>query len=219
MISPFRYDVVAQLELFELIADHSELVDDLPALAGLAHHTAYGAWFDETFVVQPGQEATSDGERERALEEAVRHSVNLYRGAQQRGVRFRPVSVRLVPAGSAIDGRRLAEDRWVALDSAPRLALMHLSGTRVLARDEYVVRLPGAGDAAPCLAPAERLDPVNFVQFLARGLVVADRRHLVRSWADLIDQLAHPANRDALETWPEARWRSTALPGGYDVES
>ena len=215
LISPYRYDVLAHLELFELIARRGGEGDDVATLSALARHTAYGAWFDDSFDSEPGLGAGAaggEGERERAFEQAVLHAVDLVRSAEVRGVHFRPVSVALVPAGVALAGRRLAEDRWMALDSAPRLALLHLAGTRVLARHEYVIRPLSAADAVVSLAPAVRLDPVNFVQFLAGGLVDPARRHLVRSWDDLLDQLADPDNRDALESWPEARWRSTSAP-------
>ncbi|WP_372728610.1 flippase [Nocardioides sp.] len=222
LISPFRYDVLARLELFELIASHRHLLDrDLPALVALARRTAYGVWFDAVLVEVLGLQQAGERERDRAFDQTVRRSVQLFRSVEKHGFHaHHPVSVAFVPAGVPVAGRRLAEDRWVPVDGCHRLALIYLSGRRQLESHEYVIDpLEECRYHTARLARTQRLDRVAFLQFLARGLVDPERRHRVGSWPDLLDQLANPANREALESWPEAQWLAESSgPDWYEVE-
>jgi hypothetical protein len=207
LISPWRYDVLARMDVFRLIRDHPVPVEeDLPRFLARVRSSRYRTWFDHVLVEVLGLQGAAPAVRERVFEQVVVRAVQLYRSVEARGFdRRQPVTVAPVPAGTEVGGRSLAEDRWVPLDGCHRLALMYLNGKRHLESTEYAVDpLDVRRYHTERMARAERLARADLVGFFARGLAVDGARP--RSWEELVQALRNPENREPLERWPEAAW-------------
>jgi O-antigen/teichoic acid export membrane protein len=207
LISPFRMDVLARAELFVLARSQADLRrNNFDLFVARARTGLYGAWFDAVLVGQGHLRHSSPDELERTFRLIVLASLQVMDRHDRLGrSSLGPVSITRVPAGEPVGGWTLAEDRWVLLDGGHRIALAILDGERLLGPSEYVVdalerpRCNTAVLLAACKVSAE-----SAVSFLARGLVAEADRGYVSRWADLLDRLMLPANRDEMLTWPEA---------------
>ncbi|WP_435745239.1 oligosaccharide flippase family protein [Nocardioides sp. SYSU DS0663] len=223
LISPFRYDVLARVDIFRLIRDHPVPVErDFPAFLELANASRYRLWFDEVLSDVLALRGAPPSVRDKVFEQMVMRGVQLYRSVERHGFdRRHPVTVALVPAGVSVGGRALAEDRWIPMDGCHRLALMYLSGRRCIESSDYVIDpLDQRLYHTARMARAERLAREELLGFFAAGLAEPDAgAPPIGSWEELLDRLRNPANRDPLEAWPEAAWLSRGSGEGQDAES
>jgi O-antigen/teichoic acid export membrane protein len=204
LVSPFRIDVLARLELFELARRHPDLRrDDPDAFVALARAGLYGAWYDEILTVRG--HARGDWQ----FHQIVTSSLLLLE-RHDRGVDTGRVSVVRLAAGTDLDGWRLSEDRWVLADGGHRVALALLDGRRTLAPDQHVVvdSLP-PNNTAPFLR-AGVLPPDEVVRFLARGLTDLSPDRAPTTWTALLAALRVPADADLLRAWPHVEPLRTA---------
>ena len=172
LISPFRLDVLARAELFRLARAHQEMRRDrLPDFVALVRNSRYGEWFDQVLVAR-GYASGTARTRERMFRSIVVASLQLMDRHDRLGREaLGKVTVTRVPAGTALGGWALGEDRWVLLDGGHRVALALLAGETALGPDDYVVE----SDVAPPNNTASFLDAgrttsAEALAFLARGL-------------------------------------------------
>ncbi len=208
LISPFRLDVLARAELFRLARAHQEMRRDrLPDFVALVRNSRYGEWFDQVLVAR-GYASGTARTRERMFRSIVVASLQLMDRHDRLGREaLGKVTVTRVPAGTPLGGWALGEDRWVLLDGGHRVALALLAGETALGPDDYVVE----SDVRPPNNTASFLDAgrttsAEALAFLARGLLGAGDRAHATTWEGLLDHLAEPANRAALQGWPHAAW-------------
>lgn len=144
VVAPFRLDVLARQEVFVLIRGHRELARRDPvAFSALVRPGRYGAWFDRV-VVGRGHVTGSEPERERVFVDIVTSCVTLLERFERGGLgELGKVTVTRVAAGAELEGWSCAEDRWVLLDGAHRIALTMLDGRGRLEPDDYLI-VPGA---------------------------------------------------------------------------
>ncbi len=212
LISPFRGDVLARMELFRTAREHAQLRDrDFSAFVDLLRGGAYGAWFEEILVGRRGVGGSTEESRQRTFVSIVESSLQVLDRFERSGAAsFDPVTVTRVAAGTAVEGWTLGEDRWVLLDGGHRVALMLLDGETTLPGSAYVEVDGVPPNNTAVLLRAGRLEPAATIGFLATGLV--ERPGEVRSWEDLLARVS-PADREQLERWPDAALLDSARAG------
>ena len=210
LISPHRSDILARKALFDLIAEHREIVDT-EEFFELAAQSLYGVWFRTIVVPGLGLGGVPEHDQRIMFRQAVSRAAHLLASFEATGFDTQhPITVARIPAGKEVSGRSLAEDRWVPVDGCHRLALLVRSGLSHIPVDHYVVdpdgdRRHNSARMSEALGQTES----EVVEFLARGLCRPGV--LVRTWAELLDALELPENRPHLERWPEAQFYSGAV--------
>jgi O-antigen/teichoic acid export membrane protein len=203
LISPHRSDILARKAVFDLAAEHRDILDT-DEFFDLAGRSLYGAWFRKIVVPGLGLAGVSEQDQEVLFRQAVSRAAHLFVSFEANGFDTQhPITVARVPAGTKISGRSLAEDRWVPVDGCHRLALLVRSGLTHIPVDHYVIdpdgdRRHNTARMSEALGHTES----EVVEFLARGLCGPGSS--VTTWAELLDALELPANRSHLEEWPEA---------------
>lgn len=140
LISPFRADVLARLDLFYAARDHQDLYRDKPdAFIDLAWAGPYGGWFREVVVARGHLSDTSPAALRRTFHAIVVDAMRISERYYQSGRSVGAVTITRLPAGVDLDGWYLEEDRWVLLDGGHRVALALFDGRDTLSPDEYVV--------------------------------------------------------------------------------
>ncbi|WP_158282908.1 flippase [Nocardioides silvaticus] len=215
LLSPHRADILARMSIFDLAADHRDILDT-EEFFELATRSPYGVWFRTIVVPGLGLAGVSEQEQDTLFRQAVSRATHLFESFEARGFdNQHPITVARVPADTLVGGRSLAEDRWVPVDGNHRLALLVRSGQSHIEVDQYVVDPDGdRRHNTATMRDALGQSEAEAVAFLARGLCPPGR--VVTTWSELLDELALPANRAHLEQWPEARlWPSdAAVPAG-----
>ena len=203
LISPHRSDILARKAVFDLAAEHRDLLDT-EEFFELASQSLYGTWFRKIVVPGLGLAGVSEQEQVTLFRQAVSRAAHLYASFEANGFDTQhPITVARIPAGTKISGRSLAEDRWVPVDGCHRLALLVRSGLSHIPVDHYVIDPDGeCRHNTARMSEALGLSEGEVVAFLARGLCRAGST--VTTWAELLDALDLPANRSHLEEWPEA---------------
>ncbi len=210
LISPHRSDILARKAVFDLIAEHREIVDT-EEFFKLASQSHYGIWFRAIVIPGLGLADAPEHEQQTLFRQAVSRATHLFASFEADGFNTQhPVTVARIPAGTKISGRSLAEDRWVPVDGNHRLALLVRSGLSHIPVDHYVIdpdgdRRHNTARMSEALGHSES----EVVGFLARGLCRPGS--VVTTWAELLEALALPANRAHLEEWPEAEAYSPAV--------
>lgn len=215
LLSPHRSDILARKAVFDLAAEHRDILDT-DEFFELARESLYGVWFRTIVVPGLGLAGVSEQEQDTLFRQAVSRACHLFESFDANGFdNQHPITVARVPAGTEIAGRSLAEDRWVPVDGNHRLALLVRSGQSHIETDQYVVDPDGdRRHNTALMRDALGQTEAEAVAFLARGLCRPDSRPT--TWAELLDALALPANREHLERWPEAElWGSG--PGRADL--
>jgi hypothetical protein len=215
LVSPFRYDVWARHALFEYADANRDLRrEDFPAFVRGARQTQYGRWFDVIMIRHLGLEGTSPRLQDRTFEQSIIRGLTLLDSYDRAGFDARfPISVTRLPAAVELEHRSLAEERWLTVDGNHRLALLLRAGRTILEPHEYRIDTTTAPrNNTPAMSEASVLSEADLCSFYAQGLVGPERRDEVRTWDDLLESLANPANREHLERWPEhARYSRTVL--------
>lgn len=203
LISPHRADILARAALFDLASRHRDILDT-EEFYELASESPYGLWFRAIVVPGLGLEGAPEHDQRSMFRQAVARATHLLASFEANGFDTQhPITVARIPAGVEVGGRALAEDRWVPVDGCHRLALLVRSGQSHIEVDQYVV--DPDGDRRHNTALMSQVlghDESEAVAFLARGLCTPGST--VTTWAELLDALALPANREHLERWPEA---------------
>lgn len=205
LVSPFRSDILARMELFRLAREFPELrADDFESFLDRAYEGAYGDWFEEILVRRNGVGGASAASQRSIFRAIVSASLQLLDRYDALGPdSFGPVTVTRVKAGTDLGGWSLGRDRYVLLDGGHRVSLSMLGGREVLPSAAYVVLegvLPPNNTAR--MIEAGRLSPQDAVSFLALGLVQPEDRDKVRTWEDLL-ALVDPADRESMSQWSE----------------
>jgi O-antigen/teichoic acid export membrane protein len=210
LISPHRSDILARIAIFDLAAEHRDILDT-EEFFDLASQSPYGVWFRTIVVPGLGLAGVPEEEQVALFRQAVSRATHLFASFEATGFNTQhPITVTKVPAGAEIAGRSLAEDRWLPVDGNHRLALLVRSGQSHIATDQYVIdpdgdRRHNTATMREALGQGEG----EAIAFLARGLCTPGSA--VATWDDLLDNLALPANRTHLERWPEAELCSRAV--------
>jgi len=202
LISPHRSDILARMSVFDLAAEHRDLLDT-EEFFELASRSRYGLWFRTIVVPGLGLAGVPEAEQKALFRQAVSRAAHLFASFEEHGFdNQQPITVARVPAGTKIAGRSLAEDRWVPVDGCHRLALLVRSGQSHIATDQYVID-PHGDRRHNTARMSEALDHAesDVVAFLARGLCPPGSTPA--TWSELLDELTVPANRAHLEQWPE----------------
>jgi O-antigen/teichoic acid export membrane protein len=212
LISPHRSDILARIAVFDLAAEHRDLLDT-EEFFELARQSPYGVWFRTIVVPGLGLAGVPEQEQDALFRQAVSRATHLFASFDANGFDTQhPITVTKVPAGAEIGVRSLAEDRWLPVDGNHRLALLVRSGQAHIEVDQYVIDPDGdRRHNTALMRDALGQTESEAVAFLARGLCrpghpghPGQPGAPVTTWAELLDNLAHPANRDHLEQWPEA---------------
>ncbi len=210
LISPHRSDILARKAVFDLAAEHRDILDT-EEFFELASQSLYGVWFRKIVVPGLGLAGAPEQEQATLFRQAVSRATHLFASFEANGFNTQhPITVARVPAGTKVAGRSLAEDRWVPVDGNHRLALLVRSGQSHIETDQYVIdpdgdRRHNTATMRDALGQTES----EAVAFLARGLCRPGST--VTTWAELLDDLELPANRAHLERWPEAELYSTEV--------
>ncbi len=210
LISPHRSDILARMAVFDLAADHRDILDT-EEFFELASQSLYGLWFRTIVVPGLGLAGVPEPEQKVLFRQAVSRAAHLYVSFEEHGFDSQhPITVARIPAGALVAGRSLAEDRWVPVDGCHRLALLVRSGQSHIATDRYVIdpngdRRHNTARMSEALGHSES----EVVAFLARGLCPPGSD--VTTWEQLLDELEVPANRAHLEEWPEAELYSRVV--------
>ncbi len=210
LISPHRSDILARKAVFDLAAEHRDILDT-EEFFELASQSLYGVWFRKIVVPGLGLAGASEQEQTTLLRQAVARATHLFVSFEANGFNTQhPITVARIPAGTKVSGRSLAEDRWVPADGCHRLALLVRSGLSHIPVDHYVIDPEGdcrhnTARMSEALGRSER----EVVEFLARGLCLPGS--VVTTWAELLDALELPANRSHLDEWPEAELYGAAF--------
>ncbi|WP_322936932.1 oligosaccharide flippase family protein [Nocardioides bizhenqiangii] len=210
LISPHRSDILARKAVFDLAAEHRDILDS-EEFFELASQSLYGTWFRKIVVPGLGLAGVSEQEQVTLFRQAVSRVAHLFTSFEANGFDTQhPITVARIPAGTKIAGRSLAEDRWVPVDGCHRLALLVRSGLSHIPVDHYVIDPDGdcRHNTARMSEALERTES-EVVAFLARGLCRPG--NAVTTWDELLDALELPANRAHLEDWPEAQRYSRAV--------
>ena len=203
LISPHRYDILARKAVFDLAAEHPDILDT-EEFFELASQSLYGVWFHKIVVPGLGLAGAPEQEQATLFRQAVSRATHLFASFEANGFNTQhPITVTKVPAGAEFAGRSLAEDRWLPVDGNHRLALLVRSGQSHIETDQYVIdpdgdRRHNTATMRDALGQTES----EAVAFLARGLCRPGST--VTTWAQLLDNLELPDNRAHLERWPEA---------------
>lgn len=205
LVSPFRSDILARMELFRFAREFPDLrVDDFESFLDLAYAGAYGDWFEEILVHRNGVGGASASSQRSIFRAIVSASLQLLDRYDALGPdSFGPVTVTRVRAGTDLGGWSLGRDRYVLLDGGHRVSLSMLGGREVLPSTAYVVVedvLPPNNTAR--MIKSGRLAPQDAVSFLAMGLVHPADRDKVETWEDLLS-LVDPADRQSMSQWSE----------------
>ncbi len=214
LVSPFRSDILARMELFRLARAHPRMrVNDFEAFLDLVYAGAYGDWFDVILVQRNGVGGASAASQRTIFRAIVSASLQLLDRYDAHGPdSFGPVTVTRIKAGTELEGWSLGQDRYVLLDGGHRVSLSMLGGRQILPSAAYVVvegALPPNNTAR--MIQAGRLSPREAVPFLAQGLVPPADQDRVETWDDLL-ALVDPADREAMSRWPELSASGSAGP-------
>jgi O-antigen/teichoic acid export membrane protein len=209
LVSPHRSDILARIAVFDLAADHRDILDTEEFFA-LASESLYGVWFRTIVVPGLGLAGVPDQEQVTLFRQAVSRAAHVFESFETTGFNTQhPITVTNVPAGSEIAGRALAEDRWLPVDGNHRLALLVRSGQTHIETDQYVIDPDGdRRHNTAMMRDALGQTESEAVRFLARGLCRPGST--AATWIELLDDLEVPANRTHLERWPEAQLYSRA---------
>ena len=209
LVSPHRSDILARIAVFDLAADHRDILDTEEFFA-LASESLYGVWFRTIVVPRLGLAGVPEQEQVTLFRQAVSRATHLFASFEATGFNTQhPITVTKVPAGSEIAGRSLAEHRWLPVDGNHRLALLVRSGQTHIETDQYVIDPDGdRRHNTAMMRDALGQTECEAVGFLARGLCRPGST--AATWIELLDDLEVPANRTHLERWPEAQLYSRA---------
>ncbi len=212
LISPHRSDILARIALFDLADAHRDIIET-DAFHELASQSLYGLWFRTIVVPGLGLAGVPEQDQRTMFRQAVSRAVHLLSSFEAMGFDVQhPITVARIPAGTTVAGRSLAEDRWVPVDGCHRLALLVRSGRKQIGIGEYVIDPDGDRRHNTALMnEVQGLTESDAVGFLARGLCGPHPPGSVTTWAELLDALELPANREHLEQWPEAEQYSRAV--------
>jgi hypothetical protein len=174
LISPLRYDVLARQQFFELVAglppgDRGEIAE----LAEIARRTPYFTWFHAVVIPRFRPELVgSEAEIERAFEQRVERSIELYESFLASGYRGRDWPITLF-SGRTIhptDSGKQLDRKLYAGDGCHRLALLRSSGIEVLGPGDYQVRTTRELtplDNTARLLPLLGVEPERYFTFLS----------------------------------------------------
>jgi hypothetical protein len=145
LISPLRYDVLARLQFFELLADlPTEARGDITTLAEIAARTSYFTWFHDVVIPRFRPELLgAEAEIGRAFAGRVQRSVELYESFVVTGYRGSDWPITLFSGRTILatdTGKRL-DRRLYAGDGCHRLALLRSRGIETLEPGAYRVRV------------------------------------------------------------------------------
>lgn len=210
LVSPHRFDILARTTLFDLVAQHRDILDT-DEFFELASRSPYGVWFRTIVVPGLGLAGVPEHDQRTMFRQAVSRASHLLASFEATGFDSQhPITVARIPAGKKVEGRSLAEDRWVPVDGCHRLALLVRSGQSHIEVDQYVIDPDGERRHNTALmSRALGLTESEVVGFLARGLCRPGSS--VTTWTQLLDELELPANREHLEQWPEAELSTRAV--------
>lgn len=199
LVSPLRYDVLVREQYLRFLARNLDLYhDDFDAFAALAHDEPYHAWFRAVAIhrICPGTEGEADLEAE--FRARLHKTTRLYEGFCERGFDARyPIILRTAgPLAQTGTGKSVA-GRLFPSDGCHRLALLRLTGHRLLPPDWYRVKTERGWqppDNTGTLITALGLTGPEYFEFLSLGY--ADAAY--RDAGSLLTNLSVPGEADEL---------------------
>jgi hypothetical protein len=174
LVSPLRYDILVRQQYFEFLAQHHTLYDrDFAELVERSRKHPYFVWFTNVLVPQymPDLLDGHDGAIRTAFADKVASVVDLYRSFLANGYDWtQPVSLRTARVITATaTGKRLRR-RIYPGDGCHRLALLRLTGAKLLTAGAYELqtrRIFRPRDHTAALVGAIPVQDAEYCRFLS----------------------------------------------------
>jgi len=200
LISPLRYDVLVREEYFRFLHRNRNLHDgNFDAFVELARRERYYAWFRSVAIhrIRPG---TPDGgdHVEAAFRDRLRKTTRLADQFAATGFDpAYPIILRTAGPVAVTDSGKSVAGRLFPSDGCHRLALLRLTGHRLLRPGYYRVQVEGGWqppDNTGTLITALGLTAAEYFAFLSLGYTLG----VHANEADLLAEVPIPAKADEL---------------------